>query len=169
MSFTLPVIADTQFPTINPALVAPTLDQVAALERTRTVDENGNDQPTFTASTHPTATEAMNIIAQATQAILTRLPVSIPEVLYGRVTHAIALYAAVLIEGSYFREQISQGSVSLYMGLMDTLLQTLSEVAGGQRQGRRVDSVVMRGTQAEYMPYYPLPPPRQIIEIPATS
>ena len=39
------------------------------------------------------------------------------ESVYGQIGHLIALYTAVLIEGSFFREQVNESQVALYRDL----------------------------------------------------
>lgn len=95
----------------------PTVDQVAALLRARTRDENGVELGTFNEHTRPTGTEAATLIAMAAQqvaAVIGTDPVTLvateraQEVL-DAATQAVALRAALLIESSYFPEQIAAG------------------------------------------------------------
>lgn len=107
----------------NPAAVdalRPTVQEVALLERTRTAGGGGGDEITFTDSTRPTASEVDALIDQALQAILIELPEGFGPEFYDRARHMVALYTAILIEGSYFREQLDQGSVALWRDLLNT-------------------------------------------------
>jgi len=46
---------------------------------------------------------------------------------YGEVGHLIALYTAILIEGSFFREQINESQVALYRDLFNTGIAAVTE------------------------------------------
>lgn len=122
-------------PPVDPALVRPTVAEVSVLERTRTTgqvssglggDTSVSDVTVFNADTRPTATEVEALIDQASSAIIGQLPVEVPVVYYGQIRHFIALYTAVLIEGSFFRESLDEGSVELYRDLLSTGLPALS-------------------------------------------
>jgi hypothetical protein len=97
-------------PPVDRGKVTPTVDQVAALERTRTVDDAGNELSTFTADTRPTDVEAEALTLQAASEVLSQLPPCIPPAYYDGVRAVVALRAASLIELSYYREQQSAAS-----------------------------------------------------------
>lgn len=153
-------ILDPDFPVVDPTKVTPTADQVALLLRTRTVDQSGAEQTTFTSGTRPTATEAAGVISQAVQLTLADMPAYLPESIYPRILQAVILKAAGLIERSFYREQYDQGSGKDFETDYERLLASIEIVSGGSGTGNRVDSVVGRSTMAEYEPDYPLPPPR---------
>lgn len=117
-----------QWPELDVNAITPSVDDVAALERTRTVDEGGNEQGTFTPDTRPTDSEVQALIDEAIPQVLAQLRPTFPESYYGQVTHSIALYTAILIEGSFFREQLNEGSVALWRNLFTT---TLAGVSSG--------------------------------------
>lgn len=98
---------DDQFPLVDRARITPTSDDVAQLERTRTVDTGGNDLGVFTATTRPTDGEAEDLIEQAIDDVLAELPDTFMTRHYDSVRRAITLYAAVLIEASYYREEVA--------------------------------------------------------------
>lgn len=145
----------------------PTVDAVAALERTRTVgpdvgglggDTDPQELTTFDETTRPTAAEVEALIVPAAAAIVQRLGPDIVDVLNPAISHAIALYTAILIEGSYFDGDNPQ--VALWERLLDGLMTGLeaatnSETAGIAPSG--VDSIVLRGTAVAYdaWPYLP--------------
>ena len=113
---------------IDPALVRPTVAEVSILERTRTVgmtagglggDTTPSDITVFGTDTRPTATEVDAIIDQAVEAIIGQMPAEVPVVYYGQIRHFVALYSAILIEGSFFRESLDEGSVELYTSLLE--------------------------------------------------
>ena len=109
-----------QWPEPDVTLLTPTVQEVASLERTRTVDEGGVEQPVFTADTRPTDVEAQLLIDEAVPVVLAQLRPTFPASYYDQVSHLIALYAAILIEGSFFREQLNEGAVALWRVLYTT-------------------------------------------------
>lgn len=128
----------TAFPPLLENLVAitPSADDVAALERTRTKDEDGNDEGTFNANTTPTDADVDKLILQAVYNLLGELPVGIDPIHYESVKRAITLHAAVLVEGSFFRDDVNREAVNLYLGLAKDALagveaQTMVEDVGG--------------------------------------
>lgn len=138
-------LALTAASTAPPAL-RPTVAEVAILERSRTVTGGSGEEPTFTATTRPTATEVGQVIDQALEAILTQLPTTLGTEFYAQTRHMVALYAAILIEGSFFREQLDSGSVDLYRDLLRTGMLSLTEATTDTTEERRKDisSVVVR-------------------------
>lgn len=97
--------------------VTPTVDDVMALLRTRTYEDGVVEQPTATDLTRPPHDEVQALIERAVPVVLSQLRPRFPDTLYGEVRHAIALYVAVLVEGSYFREQLAESQVALYRDL----------------------------------------------------
>lgn len=115
----------------------PTVQDVALLERTRTVTAGGGEEITFTESTRPSASEVSGLIDQALPAILAHLPEAFSEAYYDRARHLVALYTALLIEGSYFREQLDNGSAALWRDLLTTGLASLrTEIEAVQGTGQ---------------------------------
>jgi hypothetical protein len=87
-----------------PNPISPTVDDVAALIRARTKDNNGNEVGTFTADTRPTAAQAQEAIDH--QVILLHTKVgAIGPGCTSIATMAAAYGAAAEIELSYFPEQ----------------------------------------------------------------
>lgn len=158
-------ILDTDFPVVDRLRVAPSVQEVALLERTRTVDQSGEEQGDFTPSTRPKITEVEELIQQAVELTLADLPDYVPESLYPRVQQAITLKAAVLIELSFYREQYNQGSAKGYDTMYDKLIASI-ELVGGLGDGKRVDSIMGRSTMVEFDPDLPIPPPRVIPKTP---
>lgn len=159
-------ILDPDFPPVDRSRVTPSIQAVALLERTRTVDQSGAEQGTFTSTTRPTNDECDGIISQAVELALADMPDYLPESIYPRVLQAVALKAAVLIEASFYREQYTKGSAQYYEQAYEKLLASIELISGGSGAGNRVDSVMMRSTMAEYEPDYPLPPPRVMPKLP---
>jgi hypothetical protein len=136
----------TDFPAIDQTQVTPTVDDVATLERSRTLDQNGNDQGTFTATTFPaTATDVQKIITDAASAVLGQLPDSMDPLLYDRIKWAIKLQAAILVETSFFRVQAGVGNaaaglsnVASYTRMLALELANLQNAAGDPGLGLRL-------------------------------
>lgn len=135
----------------------PTVQEVALLERTRTVGESSGglggdtgpgDLTTFTDDTRPTASEVDALIDQALPALLSQLHEGFAEAYYARARHLVALYTAILIEGSYFRES-GQGTVALWQDLLSSGLTALNalidaDVTTPARGSAVLDSIVPR-------------------------
>lgn len=90
------------FPPVPRAEVTPSVDEVAKLERTRTVDEYGNELETFTDETRPTAEEALAVIEAAVDDVLASLPGAYWPALYESTKRVVAMRAAQKIEASFF-------------------------------------------------------------------
>jgi hypothetical protein len=102
---TVPIV---EWPVIDITQVTPTVEDVAALERTRTVDDTGNDIGEFTSATRPTDVECKELIDQARNDVLAQLRRAVDPVHYPQILHIVAYYAAMLVEVSYYREQTGQ-------------------------------------------------------------
>lgn len=87
----------------------PSLNQVGALVRTRTKDSSGNELGTFNEDTRPTSQDVQELIQQATDTFVVRGGTEIPPELFQEVQRLIALRAAMLVEISYFPEQVATG------------------------------------------------------------
>jgi hypothetical protein len=85
----------------------PTVEDVAHLIMSRTKDNLGNEVGTFNANTRPTFQQASEIIQQAVSDVTTIIDDDIPEASFDDAEQAIALRAAMLIERSYFAEQVN--------------------------------------------------------------
>jgi hypothetical protein len=130
VAVTAAAVVEVDFPVVDRDAVTPTVEMVAALERTRTTAGGGGDtfdqgETTFTEDTRPTAAEVEALIEQATPMVLLELPDKFLETHYEAVQHAIALYTALLIEGSYYRTQTAEGAVDLWRTLYTTSLANL--------------------------------------------
>lgn len=100
------------------ASIKPTLAEVAAELRTRTVgdtsgglggDTQATPTTTFTASTRPTATEVQAIVDRSAGVIWARLEQPFDAARFTDTAKlAVALHAAIRIERSYFRESASR-------------------------------------------------------------
>lgn len=149
-----------EIPLTTVADVSPSVDAVAALERTRTAGDGTDEEPTFGPTTRPTAVEATALILQAAEGLLIQLPPRIHPDYYARVQHLVALYTAILIEGSYFREQLDSGSVDLWMKLLADGLKALqaalgwSVVPGGGEDSQTITSVRIGSVITDRDPFF---------------
>lgn len=109
-------IGPDAFPALldNLVSITPTADDVAALERTRTNDKDGNDQGTFNSLTTPTDQDVDKLIEQAIYDVVSQLDEAIDPAHYDTLKRAVTLNAAILVEGSFFRDDINTETVALY-------------------------------------------------------
>lgn len=128
--------------------IRPSVSDVAALLRARTKRMGGVEVGTFDNTTRPTADEVDRLITEAEDEVLGKVqaPATVAEsapegevLKYERrVRGAIRLYTAILIETSYFPEQIAKGqsAVSTYEKLFDSRIKALiAEGETGAVQG----------------------------------
>ena len=87
---------------------APLVADVGAILRARTKDSNGNELGTFTANTRPTGDQVDELIETAITDIESEVG-SVPDVLQDAARRVAALGTALLVELSFFPEQISTG------------------------------------------------------------
>lgn len=127
----------------------PSLPEVGALLRSRTrggVAEGGQTLGTFTAETTPTADEVESLISYATSSVASRIGLSpCTDALTARARGMAALYTAMLVELSYFPEQIGSDRSpyekykELYDEGMEALTEAIAEDCGGGGDGLSVD------------------------------
>lgn len=75
--------------------------------RARTKDSNGAEAGTFTANTRPSNIQATDLIANAAGTVSLSIGDDIPAKLFDEAKKVVAYLAAMLIELSYFPEQVS--------------------------------------------------------------
>jgi hypothetical protein len=75
----------------------------------RTVDDNGRELGTFTAATRPTDTQVTDLINQAADDVADAIGSDIPVDLYENAGNVAALGTAMLVEVSYYPEQVAAG------------------------------------------------------------
>lgn len=85
----------------------PTVQDVADILRARTTDYNGNELGRFTADTRPTANAVAGLILTAMGNTFGSLTVTPCSASFGTLRSAAALQAAMLVESSYFPEQVA--------------------------------------------------------------
>jgi hypothetical protein len=100
----LPAFWDGGPPPLAVPDATPSVDDVAKLLRTRTVESGGSEAGTFTDTTYPTATEAAALIDQAVDEVLAALPLHADPMWYPAIRAVCASRAAALIELSFYRD-----------------------------------------------------------------
>lgn len=111
----------------------PTVADVGALLRARTVDSSGNELGTFTSTTRPTGDAVDQLIGLAVGQIQGEIGPDIPDVLHDQARRCAILGAAVLIERSYWPEQQDEAgrtAQSTYAALYE---RAVSALASAQR------------------------------------
>jgi hypothetical protein len=117
----------------------PTVGEVASRLRARTKIPGGKEQGVFTSETRPTADQVEELIDEAVDEVLgkvqaidttlvARSSYNAPGSDYERrIRRAVALYTAILIELSYFPEQVRQNlsPVTGYQQLYDSRIRAL--------------------------------------------
>ena len=96
----------------------PTLDDVGALVRARTVDAGGNEIGTFSPTTRPTDVEATDLIQDAVNDAYPLFGEDIPDAadpdnpdaIRNAAKEAVGYHAAALVELSHFPEQVARGN-----------------------------------------------------------
>lgn len=96
----------------------PSLADVGALVRDRTVDSGGNEVGTFTPLTRPNDVQAQALIADATNDAYTIFGEDIPNAadpdnpnaIRNAAKEAVGYHAAALVELSHFGEQVAAGN-----------------------------------------------------------
>lgn len=119
--------------------IRPTIAEVAAKLRARTKVLGGNEVGTFDASTRPTADEVEALIDDALDEVLGKIKEPAAGTKYeGRARGLVALYAAMLIELSYFPEMVGtpKSPYDSYATLYDKRMKALiAEGETGEPQG----------------------------------
>lgn len=131
---------------------APSVAEVGALLRARTVDSNGSELGTFTADTRPTDTQAAGLIQTAVGEVSARAGADIPQIYQGLARTASTYRAASLVEISYFPEQVTSGR-SPYDQLHTLFLETLESLLKALTSGS--DPGTLPGVPAAPMGDFP--------------
>lgn len=88
---------------------APAVADVAAVLRSRTKDRNGTEVGTFNADTRPTNGQVTAEIELAVGDVVSVFSEELPEVTWPQAKRVVALGTAMLVELSYFPEQVASG------------------------------------------------------------
>lgn len=115
----------------------PSVADVAAHIRARTKDSAGNEVGTFDSTTRPTGREVERLITKAVRRVQTAVGEPCNAALEADAGAAAAIYAAMLIEQSYFPEQTAPGGssfnslYSLWKDQIRTLDEEIARTCGG--------------------------------------
>jgi hypothetical protein len=85
----------------------PTVEDVAAYLRARTRDDEDEEDETFNNDTRPTEDQVLRLIGLAAGDLVMCAGAWLPEVLWPKAANVIALRAALMVELSFFPEQIN--------------------------------------------------------------
>ena len=99
------IVYGTNYPEIDSAQVTPSVEDVAKLERTRTVHDDLTEVSTFDSETRPTDVECQELVQQAVKDVLSGLPSQFDPQHWPKAKRVITLYSAMLVEGSFYKEQ----------------------------------------------------------------
>jgi hypothetical protein len=105
----------------------PTVDEVGALIRSRTLDNAGNEIGSFNDNTRPTGPQADILIAQAYDDVIAKYDDDIPLASARDARTVIAIRAAMLIELSYWPKEVASGR-STYTQLHELYLEALENL-----------------------------------------
>jgi hypothetical protein len=105
---------------IDMASVTPTVEDVSNLERTRTLAAGGQEVEAFGEDTRPSYNDVEELIQIALPLVLGELDQRVAAHHYDSIKHAVTLYTAMLIEGSFFREAEDGGNAALWRTLYNT-------------------------------------------------
>jgi hypothetical protein len=118
------------------AAYLPSVAQVGARERARTIDRSGVELGTFTGNTKPTDSEVISLIRQAGRDVSIKLGGDVPEQYINDARELIAIRTAMLIELSYYPEQVAANNSTydryktLYDEGLASMIQAISDVEG---------------------------------------
>jgi hypothetical protein len=114
----------------------PSVADVGAVLRARTVDPDGNELGTFTDATRPTGVQVAELIAGGVADVYGEVGI-VPDVLLPQARRVSALGTAILVELSYYPEQTNSAR-SAYVALRDlyeTHLKRLTVAVGEVQSG----------------------------------
>jgi hypothetical protein len=117
----------------------PTLADIGALMRARTVTVMGDEVGTFNEDTRPTGEEVNRLIVQAADDVMAGFDVDIPPGAYRYAKQAIIYRTAMLVELGYWPEQINTGRSPYpqYAAMFDNFMLNL-EKAIEREQGELI-------------------------------
>lgn len=131
---------------VTPAAYWPTVDQVAAIIRTRTKDTNGNEIGTFNNSTRPTGDQVQLLMGFVSAELYLCVGDWLPVFLLPFAQSVIAIRTAMWVELTYFPEQINEDS-SVYEAL-ERLYTTMSSTLCEQSMNYRPEDITDASQQS---------------------
>lgn len=117
---------------------------VGSILRARTRDTQGNELGTFTADTRPTADQVLSLLNTAVGDLAAAVGADLPAAVWPQAAVVASYKAAMLVELSYFPEQVATGRSpyeqlrELYLEAMNSLKAAVVE-EGGDVPGDGVD------------------------------
>jgi hypothetical protein len=115
-----------------------------ALIRARTRDSGGQETGTFSADTEPTADEVNDVIAQALSDVEDDIGSDIPEPALDGAKRLAALRTAMLVELTFFPEQLEAGTNNQYdrlKTLYDEKLKSVERAVAQAEEGEEIGAV----------------------------
>jgi hypothetical protein len=130
----------------------PSAADVGALLRARTKDNNGNEVGTFNADTRPTGAEVDILIQDALADVADAVGADLPADLQDRAKRMASLRAAMLVELSYFPEQVrtDRSPYDRFKELYDEMLPALVEAVAREDEGTDDTSTIADGGFPSY-------------------
>lgn len=115
--------------TVSVGGILPDVALVASLLRARTKDVNGDEIGTFNANTRPTSVQVGDMIQVAADDLRMKVRRPIPAGALSDARRLIAMYSAMLVELSYWPEQVhsDRSAYSMYKSLYDTGVENMTE------------------------------------------
>ncbi len=119
--------------------ITPDITKVSALLRTRTKDDVGGEAGEFSEATRPTDTQVIALLEDAANLVTGKIGTTEPctDALATDAAHVIHLRTALMIEISYFPEQINSNRSpyeqikALYDTDLKDLIEAIAETCGG--------------------------------------
>lgn len=153
-----PDAPDDPPPTMSDIAYLPTVADVAALILSRTNDRDGNSTGTFTTTTRPTAAQVTALIGKAMDKLLPKFGPTVPDELVGSAKEIVELRSAMLVELTYFADQI-RGDRSPYATLLDLYTQGLQDFIVDRKQlGADATAGTTDDLSTAGLPAYSFPP-----------
>jgi hypothetical protein len=117
----------------------PTADEVARLLRARTKDATGTEVGAWTSDTRPSLSEVEDLIDQAVELMQARTGTDLAEPCASGAHRLAGLLAAMLVELSYFPEQVNsdRSAYPEYKRLYDDGMNALAECIAQSGEGGR--------------------------------
>lgn len=103
---------------------------VGSLLRARTRDTNGNEIGTFDATTRPTGDQVLSLINDAVEDLASSVGSDLPEAFWTKAATVAHYKTAMLVELSYFPEQVATGR-SPYEQLRQLYAEALASLKAG--------------------------------------
>jgi hypothetical protein len=139
-------------------IIRPSVSQLAAMCRGRTVafGSGGSELGEFTSATHPTYAQADDLIDQAVAHVMAEVGFDIPDWTYAQTRQVVLLYAARLVEVTFYALSVSKGDSpfeaysTLYTEALGALGKVIESDVGGAPHQAIYSMPVMTRRQARY-------------------